>query len=871
MSEGEGFDVPLTGDASGLIDAFSEAANAGADMASKLGHIGEDITESFKEVGAEIFKMASAFLVAQVGVEAFHKAMEAATEGMARARQIALDSSAIGATAEQYQKLAIAADEFGVSSEGMTMSMERLNVAIGRAVSDGGEAAQKFKDMGLNIKELKAMNPEERFKAIADAIAGMGDRTAQTEAAVSLFGRSGLRLVGLLADGAKGFDEVAEKAGKAGIILSNFDIAVVAELAKQSKDVDEKMEAASISIGERLGPAITSIKSMWVDFTADIYKTSSAFEDVAKAVVYVSAFIKNIAEAFVIVYELVKNASINLYDALSITFLEIGKAARIAAVFIWEKFKDASDAIRLAFVLLGDGLSVIWNLIRLGIGEAMSWAVDKVIYAMRVMSDGLSYLPGSDEMVAGIRDFANQAEEFSKQVANDVEAGMDKARQAVVEDTAAMGKAVDHLFTSGVDVDTSDIDEKIEKTLTELEDTDAAAEKANEALANLAVPWEAASEAVEKYKKSIEEARDAASKKGGGLSMGNEGGQVEESSPQAKAYLKEVQDAMVKTLTVTASAAAKEQAEYADRLTKFAEFYREKGLIAADAETAIAALSEEHQIKMTQAENQAEISRLKNDLSNSHIAVKQKEAALATLQRAENAAAEMATANALKAAQHQVAVLNEQEIKDRGADMKSMINYDEQRKLIMMNFEKEKQVIETTANKESVMAEQQLADEKMSIYQGGMSALGGVLGQAAALMDQHNRAQFTAWKVFASGQAVINALLSFSNIMGDPKVEFMFGPTGQIALAYTSLTLGMAAAAKIASTPFGGTGGAGGLGGGGGGGGGQGAAAAREMNPAQTNVNVSLYGSQVGADQVRGLIGLINQQQSQNLVVKMAN
>lgn len=868
-TEGEGLDVPITGDASGLIEAFVQAGNAGANMAEKLVHVGEHIGESFKEMGAEILKMASAFVVAQVGIEGFKKAIEMAAEGMEHARQIALDSAAIGATAEQYQKLTAAASEAGVSSESMTMSMERLNASLGKAASEGGAAADKFKTLGLDVHELIKMDPEERFKAIADSIEKMGDKTAQTEAAVSIFGRSGLRLVGLLSEGAKGFDDAGEKAKKAGIILSNFDIAKVAMLAANAKESSERMETLSTMIGETLGGAITQAKDDWIDFMTETLKTSTIFQDIAGAIVYVSAIVKNIGTAFVLTYDMMKNAGENMYDAIAIIFLELGKAARIASVFMYDKFNEAIEVMKESFKLLYDAIVIVWNSIKMAMGTALTWIIDKVVSAMRTLADALTFLPGTDEMVEGIRGFADTTAQVSKQIDFNLQEGMDSAKKAVVDDTKEMGNALVKLFATVPDIDTSDIDEKIEKTLVGLENTDAAAEKAFDELGKLALPWDAASAALDNYHKKMDKLNaDAAAKSGEKHPTGEHGNGL--SSAGAVAYMKEVEASLVKAATAEESAAAKEAAEYQTRLDKLNEFYHDKGLVESDAQKVREQLETEHQIKMANAENSADMARLKQEAGNEHASLAQREASYNNLLRAQNEAANIAAENAFKSAEMQMTILKAQEAKDRASSLPILIDYNKQRELISQNYHKEMAIIRDNAGKEEISTEQQIADMKRSIFQGGMSALSSVLGQAAGLMDQHNRSQFAAYKVFASSQAVINALLSFSNIMGDPKVESMFGPAGQIALASTSLALGMAAAAKIASTPFGG--GAGGASmGGGGSASGSNADQARAMNPAQTNVNVALYGQSFGADQVRGLIGLINQQQSQNMVVKMGN
>jgi hypothetical protein len=179
------------------------------------------------------------------------------------------------------------------------------------------------------------------------------------------------------------------------------------------------------------------------------------------------------------------------------------------------------------------------------------------------------------------------------------------------------------------------------------------------------------------------------------------------------------------------------------------------------------------------------------------------------------------------------------------------------------------------ANNRNAIAQAQ-AQTEAQITQAKWATIGNLMGQAAALMDRSNKQQFYAWKAFATGQSIINALMSFSSIMGDTQSLAMFGPIGRTVLATASLGMGLAAAAKIAATPFGGGGtgtnlGSVGSGGGGGGGGGQstsGGGGAGTNTGNQSNVRVNLYGTNFTADQVRGLIGALNAQAGDNMTLR---
>ena len=879
MSDGEGIDIPITGDSSGLVDAFVRAADAGAEMGDKINDGVEKIADKFKEMGSEVLKMATAFVAAQVGVEALKKAFDDVAEGMEHARQIALDSAAIGATAEQYQRLAAVAHEFGVGGEAMTMSLERLNVALGKAASEGGAAADKFTALGLDVAKLKGMNPEERFKTIADAIKNMGDRTAQTEAAVSLFGRSGLRLVNVLAEGREGFTGIADEAKAAGVILSEFQIGKVSELARQAKEVEEKMEAAKVAIAEGLGGAITQIQGQWADNALAIRKNTDAFEDFGAALVGASAMLGDMGIAATILWDRFKEGIALLVLRFMGGLVKLATALDETVQWIVAKWEQTWAAIKAGWSVVEDVVQGVWLGIKKAVGDALQAIVNVFASSIETMADALTFLPGTDEMVAGIRGFAEKTRGFGKDIAGDVTEAMNTATDKVVSDSKIMSSSVAAIFTTKPMFDTTAEDAALDRINLGLERVLADCNKTQDAADKLKTPWETAQSAVEKYRASIEKANAAGRKAAEDAAKNGNGGPTSTysgvSSADAQKYLAAIQASTNAALILGQSAAVKEEAEYADRLTKFGEFYREKGLIASDGEQALEKLNQEHALRMESAENTAAMNEYKADAKNNQLSFEQRQIALNNLTRVENAASTAALTNLMKEHDREMMLTRENEAKDSLAGRKSLIDYDAQRIEITNKYETQKALIEKNIGVQSVAEQRSLDQQKVSSNQQAMSMVGNILGQAAALMNQHSRAGFMAWKVFATSQATVNAFLAYSQVLSSMDPASCFGGAPfRMAMANITLGLGLANAAKIASTPFGGGGGGSGGTSSMGGGGGTpttGAAAAQAMNPAQTNVNVSLYGSSFGADQVRGLIGLINQQQSQNMVIQVKN
>jgi hypothetical protein len=68
-----------------------------------------------------------------------------------------------------------------------TGALQKLTVAIGNAAESGKTEA--FTKLGLDFQALQSMSPEEQFKAIQTAIAGLATPAERAAAAVAIFGK----------------------------------------------------------------------------------------------------------------------------------------------------------------------------------------------------------------------------------------------------------------------------------------------------------------------------------------------------------------------------------------------------------------------------------------------------------------------------------------------------------------------------------------------------------------------------------------------------------------------------------------------------------------------------------------------------------
>jgi hypothetical protein len=91
------------------------------------------------------------------------------------------------------QELEYSAKMVGLGLQDVTLAINQMQKRLG-----SGEAKKAIEAIGLTMKDLRAMKPEDQFFAIAQKVAAIKDPTAQVNTAMALFGRQGAAILPLI-------------------------------------------------------------------------------------------------------------------------------------------------------------------------------------------------------------------------------------------------------------------------------------------------------------------------------------------------------------------------------------------------------------------------------------------------------------------------------------------------------------------------------------------------------------------------------------------------------------------------------------------------------------------------------------------------
>lgn len=167
-------------------------------------------------------------------------------------------SRALGVSFGELQRLQLAADLSGASSETLANAFTRAQVTITRAAAGSPEAVRGLRALGLAVDELAGLSATEQFQAIATAINGIENPAQRAAAAVSIFGRSGAQLLPT-------FQELSANLADADTFFSNFRSELTAADAKSIENINDAFTRTQAAVTQtaaqilaKLEPALTA-------------------------------------------------------------------------------------------------------------------------------------------------------------------------------------------------------------------------------------------------------------------------------------------------------------------------------------------------------------------------------------------------------------------------------------------------------------------------------------------------------------------------------------------------------------------------------------------------------------------------------------
>ena len=166
-------------------------------------------------------------------------------------------------------------DQADLSSAQLEKTFRRLNVRVLSSTSATKGAKEGIAALGLDIEDIQAMNPDEAFRTIAQAISEVEDPAEQAGIASEIFGKKlGPDLLTVLQTGEGGIDAYKQKAEDLGLVISQE----TADQGAEFNDALQDLESTFTALGNELGAALLPF------FTDLVKKLLPAFEKLMTAI-----------------------------------------------------------------------------------------------------------------------------------------------------------------------------------------------------------------------------------------------------------------------------------------------------------------------------------------------------------------------------------------------------------------------------------------------------------------------------------------------------------------------------------------------------------------------------------------------------------
>jgi len=226
--------------------------------AGSLKDLGEKGSKSLSSVTAKFTAALAGAVALTVGL----KKLSAAT--LVSADNYAKTSARLGLTIENYQGLAFAARQTGVSIADLDSAIEKLNRSTGDAANGNKKQIESFERLGLTVEQVLNVKGVERFKLVAEAIKGIDSPAQKASISNAILGRSVQKVVTLLNLGEDGLQKYIDRSNELG--------AITKEQAGRIEAFNDKIDELktgfsniSTKILSNLLPALQSIGSTFQD------------------------------------------------------------------------------------------------------------------------------------------------------------------------------------------------------------------------------------------------------------------------------------------------------------------------------------------------------------------------------------------------------------------------------------------------------------------------------------------------------------------------------------------------------------------------------------------------------------------------------
>ncbi len=232
-----------------LNKAKAQISKFSSETSTGFSRLGELVKGAF---GVNLAKLGTIAGVAALGTAlsvATKKAVDFASEINDTARSL-------GVSVEALQELRFAAQLSGVSIASLDTALKFLNKNTSEAISGNTKIVDAFDRLGLSVRELQTMRPEQLFGAVIEQLGKVPTAAERTRLSMLLLGRSGSELGKLATESAAGIEALRQQARDLGVVLDEKTI-------RAADDLGDKFDALSTIMKVQMVESLLALTPLW--------------------------------------------------------------------------------------------------------------------------------------------------------------------------------------------------------------------------------------------------------------------------------------------------------------------------------------------------------------------------------------------------------------------------------------------------------------------------------------------------------------------------------------------------------------------------------------------------------------------------------
>jgi len=168
-------------------------------------------------------------------------------------------SKRTGASVEALSELGYAAELGGTSLATVEMGMKKLNLTIYKTARGSKEMVSIFDTLGLSVKDLVKLAPDQRFQKVAEQVNKIQDPLVKSAIAMKLFAGAGASGGNELIPMFEGLAAARKEAQDVGVVFKTDEAAKAANLNDAIARLRAGFKSIVLEIGSAVAPMLTEL------------------------------------------------------------------------------------------------------------------------------------------------------------------------------------------------------------------------------------------------------------------------------------------------------------------------------------------------------------------------------------------------------------------------------------------------------------------------------------------------------------------------------------------------------------------------------------------------------------------------------------